>query len=103
MSVPRSLQPNPVHSAFVLWLVAVAAGVFETVLAVTDLVSTGAEAGSIIAGVAVRTAVFGAAIFLALRLRHGRNWARMGLAAVLGAMVLMFRPAANTYFREAHS
>jgi hypothetical protein len=151
MSTTRSLQPQPVHSAFVLWLVAVAAGVFETVLAVADLVSDGAEPGAIIAGVTVRTAVFGTAIFLALRLRQGRNWARMGLAvllgvlgslsllidpiqwliegnsfsdavagadvtavlfassrvvhlaAVMGAMVLMFRPTANIYFRAAHS
>jgi hypothetical protein len=135
----------------VLWLVAVAAGAFETMLAVIELVSEGAEAGGIIAGIGVRTAVFATAIFLALRLRQGRNWARISLtvllgvlgslslligpvqwllegnslrdavadadvtavlfassrvlhlAAVAGAMVLMFRPAANTYFRAVHS
>jgi hypothetical protein len=118
---------------------------------VTDLVSDGAETGGIIAGVAVRTVVFAVAIFLALRLHQGRNWARMALAvllgvfgslsllidpvrwlaagnslsdamaaadatavlfassrvvhlaAVFGAMVLMFRPAANTFFRTAHA
>jgi len=140
--------PKPVHAAFVLWIAAVAAGVFETILAVIDLAPEGLGAG-VVAGVVVRLAVFTAAIYLAVRLRLGRNWARVSLtillgvvgtlslvigpiqwliegnslgkaiadadaltllfatsrilhlAAVVAATVLMFRPAANAYFRAA--
>jgi hypothetical protein len=129
-------------------MVAVAAGVFETILAVIDLSSQGSgSAGGIIAGLAVRLVVFTTAIYLAIQLRLGKNWARISLAILLGvvgtlslvigpiqwlmeghslsaaiadaealtllfassrvvhlaavvaAMVLMFRPVANTYFR----
>ncbi len=142
--------PKPVHAAFLLWIVAVAAGMFETVLAVTDPSSSGrSSVGSIIAGVAVRLLVFTVAIFLAVRMRQGRHWARVSLAvalgvfgtislligpiewlaeehsvgeafsnvhplglafaasrvvhmaAVLGATMLMFRPASSTYFKAA--
>ncbi|MFE0107061.1 hypothetical protein [Streptomyces sp. NPDC059009] len=145
--------PAPVHAAFVLWLVAVAAGAFETVVAVVDR-ATGADGslgslGSLAGGVALRMAVFSAAVLLAVQLRRGRNWARcaltvglgvfgalslvigpvqwladghgvgdavtdlsvadvlfgasrvLHLAAVLTAVVLMFRPAANAYFKRA--
>src|SRR6266545_3338791 len=77
--------PKPVHAAFLLWIVAVAAGMFETVLAVTDPSSSGrSSVGSIIAGVAVRLLVFTVAIFLAVRMRQGRHWARVSLAVALG-------------------
>ncbi|MGH4029019.1 hypothetical protein ACQB60_08820 [Actinomycetota bacterium Odt1-20B] len=142
--------PAPVHAAFVLWLVAVAAGVFETAVAVVDR-ATGADGslGALAGGVALRMAVFSAAVLLAVQLRRGRNWARcalavglgvfgtlslligpvqwladghdigdtvtdlsvadvlfgasrvLHLAAVLTAVVLMFRPAANAYFKRA--
>jgi hypothetical protein len=135
--------PGAVRAAFVLWLVAVGAGAFETAL----VVASGEAGGGAVAGVALRGAVFAVATFLALRMRAGRPWARWGLsgllgvlgtlslvaapalwllrgnslsaavadaapldlvfagsrvvhvAAVLTACVLMFRPAANAWFR----
>lgn len=140
--------PQAVHAAFALWITAVAAGVFETVLAVAGLIADGdTSAGEIAGGLLLRMTVFSAAVLIAVQLRRGRNWARLTLAvvlglfgtlslvigpvqwladghspadaftdlgvvdalfgasrvlhmsAVLGAMVLMFRPAANAWFR----
>ncbi|MFI6602239.1 hypothetical protein ACIBHX_38820 [Nonomuraea sp. NPDC050536] len=135
--------PPSVQAASTLWLVAVGAGVFETLLAVTG---GNLSPGALITGVGIRLVVFATAIFLALRLRVGKNWARVSLAvllgclgtlslvigpikelmagetvgqivatmgpwfagsralhltAVLGAMLLMFQPRANEYFRRS--
>ncbi|MFJ9414542.1 hypothetical protein ACIRPT_10300 [Streptomyces sp. NPDC101227] len=140
--------PAPVRAAFALWVTAVAAGAFETVLAVGRMVAEGSGSVPAIAvGLTVRLAVFTAALLIALRMRRGRGWARITLAlglgvagtasmvveplralaqghspgaalaqadaldlvfgasralhvtAVLTAVVLMFLPAANSYFR----
>ncbi|MCX4806655.1 hypothetical protein OG594_34390 [Streptomyces sp. NBC_01214] len=136
--------PAAVRAAFALWVTAVAAGAFETALMVDR-----APAEGIGAGLAVRLAVFTAAVLVALRMRRGAGWARITLAiglgvlgtaslvveplgylldggslsgalaradalervfgisrtvhlaAVLTAVALMFRPAANRYFRRS--
>ncbi|QEU90574.1 hypothetical protein [Streptomyces kanamyceticus] len=142
--------PTAVRAAFALWLTAVAAGVFETVLAVAGAVAEGdASGGGIAGGLVLRMAVFSAAVLVAVRMRRGANWARLTLAgglgvlgtlslvigpvewladghspgdvfrdlnvldvlfgasrvlhlaAVLTAVALMFRPAANAWFRAA--
>lgn len=144
--------PGPVRSAFVLWMIAIGAGVFETALAVVNLLAEGpVSPGEIVVGVGVRLVVFVVAGLFAIRMRQGRNWARVALAlllgvvgtlslvidpiqwllagnsldtavadltlpdllfatsrivhlgAVLGAMVSMFRPVANAYFRTVPS
>jgi len=77
--------PRPVRASFVLWLVAVSAGVFETILAVTAREA----GGDVLVGVAVRLAVFAAAIFLAVRLLRGRNWARIALAIFLSGLGML--------------
>ncbi|MEV8019930.1 hypothetical protein AB0O76_26980 [Streptomyces sp. NPDC086554] len=141
--------PPPVHTAFALWITAVAAGVFEMVLAVGGLIADGdTTAGEMAGGLLLRMTVFSVAVLLAVQLRRGRNWARwvlavglggfgtlslvvgpvqwladghspldafrdlgvvdalfgasrvLHLSAVLGALVLMFVPAANTWFKE---
>jgi hypothetical protein len=146
----KTTTPPPVvHTAAMLWLAAVAAGVFETVLVVTrELVNGTSTVLDLLPGAGFRLAVFAGAIFLALRLGRGQNWARLTLAAtlgvlgtlslvlapiqwllaggsigqavadadawalvfagsrilhvtaVLGAVVLMFQPRANAYFRS---
>ncbi|WP_327417385.1 hypothetical protein [Streptomyces sp. NBC_01233] len=136
--------PAPVRAAFALWVTAVAAGAFETALMVGRDPAEGFGAG-----LAVRLAVFTAAVLVAVRMRRGAGWARITLAiglgvlgiaslvveplgylldggspadaltradalewvfgasrtvhlaAVLTAVALMFRPAANAYFRRA--
>jgi hypothetical protein len=140
------IEPGEVRASALLWLVAVAAGVFETGLVV--LFGGHPFTGDIIAGALLRLVVFAlVGVFIAY-LRRGRDWARWCLAvglgvfgtlslvigpiewlaagnslpaaiehttlysglfaasrightaAVLGALVLMFRPAANAYFRR---
>ncbi|WP_447041313.1 hypothetical protein [Streptomyces sp. DSM 118878] len=141
--------PDVVRAAFALWLTAVAAGVFETVLAVVrTLTEADAATGGLAAGLALRVAVYSAAVLVTVRMLRGANWARLTLtgalgvfgtlslvvepvrwladghslgealrhldavdvlfggsrvlhlAAVLAAVALMFRPAANAWFRK---
>ena len=139
--------PRAVQTAFALWLVAVGAGVAETIVRVVDSLAAGAGAGA--GGVLVRVIVYSAVIYVATRMRSGKRWARgtlaialgvvgtlslvidpiswlaagnslrevfaeadllfafvapirvVHLAAVIGALVYMYRPAANRYFRAA--
>jgi hypothetical protein len=74
--------PAAVRAAFVMWLVAVGAGVFETVL----VVASGQAGGGAAVGVTVRVAVFVAAVLVAVRMRAGRRWARLTLAVGLGVL-----------------
>src|SRR5215203_6796772 len=75
--VPTVPIPLPVRTAFALWLVAVAAGVFETLLVVGEMVAGGSgAAGKVAVGVTVRLVVFIAAVVTALYMRRGRGWAR---------------------------
>jgi hypothetical protein len=60
--------PAAVRTAFTLWLVAIGAGLFETVLVVT----TGTAGDGVVAGVTIRCVIFAAALFAALRLRAGQ-------------------------------
>jgi hypothetical protein len=79
--------PGQLQASFLLWLAAVAAGVFETVLVVVD--ATDGEVGSaaqLIVGVAVRLLVFAGLVGLAVQLRRGRNWARVALAVLYGGL-----------------
>jgi hypothetical protein len=139
--------PGAVQTAFLLWLVAVGAGVAETIVRVAD--SLAARAGAGAGGVVIRVIVYAAVIYVATRMRSGKRWARdtlaialgvvgtlslvidpiswlaagnslrevfaeadllfafvapvrvVHLAAVIGALVFMYRPAANRYFRAA--
>jgi hypothetical protein len=85
-SFPAAARPpRQLQASFWLWLVAVAAGLFETTLVVID--ATAGEIGSaaeVTVGVAVRLLAFTALVYLAVRLRRGRNWARIALAVLYG-------------------
>jgi hypothetical protein len=79
--------PKQVQASFRLWLVAVAAGLFETALAVVD--ASSGELGSaaqVAVGVAVRLLAFTGLGYLAVRLRQGRSWARVALAVLYGGL-----------------
>jgi len=145
--------PKDVRASFVLWLAAIGAGVFETILAVIEAVSghSGLGTAGVIIGVSMRLLIFTAVVYVASRMLLGKNWARITLAiglgvigtlsivigpvswlieghtvgeflagadlmsllfassrvvhliAVFAALVLMFRPASNDYFRAARS
>jgi hypothetical protein len=82
---PRKTDPPPVvRTAAILWLAAVAAGVFETALMVTKLLLEGSTLVDLLPNAGFRLAVFAGAIFLALRLKDGANWARWTLTGTLG-------------------
>ncbi|MFI6320872.1 hypothetical protein ACIBG8_25265 [Nonomuraea sp. NPDC050556] len=76
--------PNTVTAAATLWFTAVAAGAFEASIAVSHALTNGAAFSDIAAGLGFRLAVFAGAIFVAVRLRQGHNWARVTLALTLG-------------------
>lgn len=83
MRVPGE-TPATVRVAFVSWLVAVGAGVLETIL-----MATGPEAaGDMTAGLVIRSAVFVTAVAVAWQMLLGRRWARLVLAAGLGVVGL---------------
>lgn len=147
---PQGSVPKDVSRAFMLWLAAVAAGVFETILTIIESVSgqLALGTGGVVVGVSMRLLIFAVVVYVASRMLRGRNWARFVLALGLGvlgtlsivigpvswlveghsigeflagtdlmlllfassrvvhlvtvfaALVLMFRPAANDYFRR---
>jgi hypothetical protein len=147
-SVLTRPAPAVVHRAFLAWLGAIAAGVVETVVYVGTELSQGAAVGGLAGGVALRAAIYTLAVWTFLRMRAGRNWARIALTVLLGGLgtlslviepiswlaagnslgtaiadasaselviaasrtahvlavlvgvVLMYRPAANRYFRR---
>lgn len=65
--------PAAVRTAFVLWTGALAAGVAEMFLHDVE-----------ITGLAVRLGIYAVVLAVALRMRAGRNWARLALAVGLG-------------------
>ena len=85
-SFPAAARPpRQLRATFWFWLVAVAAGLFETTLVVID--ATAGEVGSaaeVAVGVTVRLLAFSGLVYLAVRLRQGRNWARIALAVLYG-------------------
>ncbi|MFI7634941.1 hypothetical protein [Nonomuraea sp. NPDC049400] len=148
---PRRTDPPPVvQTAAMLWLAAVAFGAFEAVMMISQQLYEGtATFMEMLPQGGFRLAVFAGAVFLALRVKRGENWARLTLAgtlgifgtlslvieparwllaggsiseavagagamelifagsrilhlaAVLGAVTLMFQPRANAYFKSA--
>jgi hypothetical protein len=82
---PAAGPPRQLRASFWFWLVAVAAGLFETTLVVID--ATAVEVGSVAevaVGVTVRLLAFTGLVYLAVRLRQGRNGARIALAVLYG-------------------
>ena len=150
-------MPNAVQASFLLWLTAVAAGVLETIIRVIDAMGWASGSGGetdltgVISNVVIRVIVYTLVVYIITRMRHGKRWARITLAVLLGvvgtlslvidpiswlaegnslsevfteadllffliapirtvhlavviaALMLMFLPVANTYFRGSRS
>ena len=80
-------SPRLLRASFWLWLVAVAAGLFETTLVLID--AAAGEVGStaeVAVGVTIRLLAFAGLVYLAAQLREGRNWARIALAVLYGGL-----------------
>ena len=85
-SLPAAARPpRQLRASFWLWLIAVAAGLFETTLVVID--ATAGDVGSaaeVAIGVTIRLLAFTGLVYLAAQLRKGGNWARIALAVLYG-------------------
>jgi hypothetical protein len=84
--------PASFEQAVTLWLVAIGAGVFETLLVVANVLwgdGSMANGESLNAGVALRLIIFVAMTLVALQLRLGKNWARWTIGIVLGVFGLL--------------
>jgi hypothetical protein len=98
--------PNDVRASFVLWLAAVAAGVFETILVIIEAVSghLALGTGGVIVGVSMRLLIFTVVVYVASRMLRGRNWARFVLAiglGVLGTLSIVIGPV--SWLVEGHT
>jgi hypothetical protein len=78
--------PGQLGASFGLWLLAVAAGLFETTLVVVDATAGGGvgSAAQVAVGVTIRLLAFTGLVYLAAQLLKGRNWARIALAVLYG-------------------
>jgi hypothetical protein len=79
--------PTQLQASYRLWLLAIAAGLFETALAVVEATSGNpGSATEVAVGVAVRLLSFTGLGYLAAQLRQGHNWARVALAVLYGGL-----------------
>ena len=77
--------PRQLRASFWLWLIAFAAGLFETTLVM--VAATAGEVGSVAemaVGATIRLLAFTGLVSLAAQLLKGRNWARIALAVLYG-------------------
>ena len=80
----HSTPPAEVRAAFLLWMGALAAGAAEIALHDID-----------IGGLATRLGIYAVVAAIALRMRAGRNWARLTLAiglGIVGTLSLVIEP-----------
>jgi len=75
--------PTSVRASFTLWLIAVGAGVFETILAASR------QSEDAYSQVAIRLAIFAGAVLLAVNVLRGRPWARIAIAVLLSCLGLL--------------
>ncbi|WP_438388668.1 hypothetical protein [Actinopolyspora saharensis] len=80
--------PANVRRAAILWALAVAAGVFESILAVSRAVHAGELGPGVWIGTAVRLVVYALATVLVVSLWRGRRWARVALTILLSVIGL---------------
>lgn len=79
MSSTRPI-PGPVQAAAALYFFALAAGIFDTVLAIVE------EPSRLAMGAGIRVFVTALASFFIVNMAAGRNWARITLAVLLGGL-----------------
>jgi hypothetical protein len=84
-SLPAAVRPpRQLRASFWFWLVAVAVGLFETTLVVIDATAGEvASAAEVAVGVTVRLLAFTGLVYLAVRLRQGKNWAQHRLGGAV--------------------
>ena len=86
--------PKEVQASFLLWLIAVAAGVLETIIRIIDASAMGWISGSAgetdvtgaLSGVVIRVIIYTLVVYIITRMRLGKRWARLTLAVLLGGI-----------------
>jgi len=79
--------PSDIKKSYLLWLVAIGAGVFEMVIAVAQMLSSGSEAGfGIMIQVGIRSLIFAALVYVIVKMQRGKRWARITLTVILGGI-----------------
>jgi hypothetical protein len=88
-TIARPEAPLTARWATSMWLLAVGAGVAETVFGVAGAIHDGISMHALVAQIAVRTLVYGA-LFVVIDkfFRHGVRWSRYLLAGLLGTVGL---------------
>jgi hypothetical protein len=77
-----------VQASFLLWLSAVAAGVLETIIRVTNalFMDSSSGGGSDVSSVLIRVIVYTVVVYIIAQMRLGKRWARLTLAVLLGGI-----------------
>ena len=108
MKTPAATPPPAsVRQAVTLWLVAIGAGVFETLLVVANVLwgdGSLANGESLNFGVALRLVIFFAMTLVALQVRLSKNWARWTIGiflGVFGLLSLVIQPV--SWLMEGHA
>ena len=82
-------KPESVKHAVLLWTTAVAAGVIETALAVSEVAKDSGIDSGVWTNVAIRSSIYIGALVLVGCFAAGRRWARIALAALLSVIGLV--------------
>ncbi|SDE51196.1 hypothetical protein [Glycomyces harbinensis] len=88
-------KPETIKHAALLWVVAILAGVIETVLAVSAVAKESGIDGDVWMNVGMRSAIYIGAFVLVAFFASGRRWARWSLAlllSVIGLVSLVIEP-----------
>ncbi len=80
--------PVSIKWSALLWAVAVAAGVAETGLAVTEIVGDGGLDAGVWVNIGLRAVIYTGAALLILAFSQGHRWARVNLVALLSVIGL---------------
>lgn len=86
------MKPQALRIAFYLWIVAIAAGVFETLLVVASALFDDASLSGgedFVPGVIIRLIIFSIMTFVAVQMYKGKNWARFTISILLGILGLL--------------
>jgi hypothetical protein len=97
--------PASLKQAVTLWLLAIGAGVFETILVVANVLwgdGNMANGEGLNAGVAARLVIFVAMTLVALQLRLGKNWARLTIGMLIKTVIRSPLPS-WVYRRQSRS
>ncbi|MGP4079160.1 hypothetical protein ACTWQL_04530 [Pseudalkalibacillus sp. R45] len=87
--------PKEVRKSYLLWITAIAAGVFEMIIAVISSLSGDSSVSILMVQALIRIVIFGILTLIIVKMYHGKNWARITLTILLsgiGTLSLVINP-----------